>query len=241
VIAHRGASRRAPENSLLALRLAAETGADGVEFDVQSCGSGELVVFHDRTLARCTGHPGTIDETPLVRLRALTLDRVAAHWGLPQTQERIPTLAEWLAAVPAGLSLNLEIKADTLAQTAIAARCVDEVAAAGLLDRTVFSSFHPAALLRVAHREIERAALVETGGCWPASLAAGLLSRPAAVNPEASLITPRRLRAWHALGLRVAAWTVDDAEEARRLLAMGVDVIITNRPEVIRPVADRFR
>src|SRR4051812_25995546 len=76
VIAHRGASRAAPENSLAALRLAAGLGADGVEFDVQRCASGELVVFHDRTLARCTGAIGSVGETTLPALRRLTLDRI---------------------------------------------------------------------------------------------------------------------------------------------------------------------
>lgn len=104
VFAHRGASRRAPENSIEALRFAAGLGADGVEFDVQACGSGELVVFHDRTLARCTGTPGTLTETPLADLRRLTLDRIARFRGLPETGARIPTLAEWLTAMPPGSS-----------------------------------------------------------------------------------------------------------------------------------------
>ena len=240
VIAHRGASRRAPENSLGALRLAAEEGADGVEFDVQACGSGELVVFHDRTLARCTGHPGTLTETPLAELRRLTLDRVAESHGLAALGERIPTLDEWLASVPVQLLVNLEVKADTFAQTVIANPCVDAVERAGLASRTIVSSFHPGALLRIAGRRIDRGALVEPPG-WRASLAAGLLASPSAVNPEVSLVTPGRVKWWHAAGYRVAAWTVDDPDEARRLFDAGVDVAISNRPDLIRPIAERYR
>ena len=88
VIAHRGASAAAAENSLGALRRAVELGADGVEFDVQRCGSGELVVFHDRTLGRCAGVPGSIGETPLARLRTLTLDRISATRGVPSGERR---------------------------------------------------------------------------------------------------------------------------------------------------------
>lgn len=241
VVAHRGASRRAPENSLEALRLAAESGADGVEFDVQRCATGELVVFHDATLGRCTGHPGAVTETSLETLRSLTLDPVAKRLDLPVRGARIPTLNEWLAATPARLLVNLEIKADTMAATELANDCVDALEAAGLAERSIASSFHPAALWRIAGRAVARGALVEAAGGWRGRLAAGLVGRAAAVHPQASLVTPWRVKAWHGAGYRVAVWTVDAPDEIKRVLDAGVDMVISNRPEVARPLVEQYR
>jgi glycerophosphoryl diester phosphodiesterase len=212
-----------------------------VEFDVQRCASGELVVFHDRSLARCTGHVGAITETPLAVLRQLTLDRVARSRGVLPEGARIPTLDEWLSSMPAGFAVNLEVKAETAAETELAGDCVTALQQAGLADRSVVSSFHPMALLRIAGRAIDRGALVEGGRGWRTRLAAGLLSRPAAVHPDAALVTPARVRLWHGLGYRVAAWTADEPDEIRRLLDAGIDVLITNRPDVGRPLAEQYK
>src|SRR5229473_3211699 len=90
VWAHRGASHDAPENTLAAFTLAARQGADGIELDAQLCGSGEVVVFHDATLGRTTGHPGLLEETPWAALRKLD---AGARKGPAFAGERIPLLA----------------------------------------------------------------------------------------------------------------------------------------------------
>jgi glycerophosphoryl diester phosphodiesterase len=239
VIAHRGASRRAPENSLAALRLASELGADGVEFDVQACAGGELVVFHDRSLARCTGTVGRLDEWTLPALRGLTLDAIDTEGR----GERVPTLNEWLDAAPAGLFLNLEVKVDTLAEAPIARACVEALARAGRADSSIVSSFHPAALAfsAAARRTQARGALVDDGPGWQARLGLGLVTVPEAVHPQHTLVTAERMAVWKRLGLDVAVWTVDDPDEAARCYDLGVDAVITNVPDVIRPVAEARR
>jgi glycerophosphoryl diester phosphodiesterase len=239
VIAHRGASRRAPENSLAALRIAAELGADGVEFDVQACAGGELVVFHDRSLARCTGTVGRLDEWTLSQLRGLTLDTID-----PEARgERIPTLEDWLDAAPTGLFLNLEVKVDALAEAPIARACVDALARTGRDATSIVSSFHPAALgfSAAARRAQARGALVDDGPGWQARLGLGLVTVPEAVHPQHTLVTAERMSAWKRLGLDVAVWTVDDPDEAARCYDLGVDAVITNVPDVIRPVAEARR
>lgn len=237
VIAHRGASARAPENSLAALRLAAELGADGVEFDVQACASGELVVFHDRTLARCTGAVGELPSTPWSTLETLSLDRIDRE----ARGERIPTLDEWLAEAPKDLFLNLEVKADELAHTGFARACAEALVAAGRAESAVLSAFHPASLAHAASvRAVARGALVDGSDGWRTRLALGLLTRPEAVHPEHLLVTPERVAAWKRLGLAVATWTVDDPGEAERCLDCGVDAIMTNVPDVVRPVVERW-
>ena len=239
VIAHRGASCRAPENSLAALRIASELGADGVEFDVQACEGGDLVVFHDRSLARCAGAVGRLDEWSLGRLRGLTLDAIDSE----KRGERIPTLHEWLAATPRGLFLNLEVKVDTAFEAHIARRCVEALAEAGREETSIVSSFHPAALgfAAAARRDQARGALVDAAPGWQARLALGLVTAPVAVHPEYTLVTAERMIAWKRLGLDVAVWTVDDPAEAERCFDVGVEAVITNVPDLIRPVAERFR
>jgi glycerophosphoryl diester phosphodiesterase len=239
VIAHRGASQRAPENSLAALRLAAELGADGVEFDVQASADGQLVVFHDRSLARCTGTVGRLDEWTLAQLRDLTLDAVD-----PEARgERIPTLDEWLSAAPPGLFLNLEVKVDLLWESHAARACVEALARAGRAGDSIVSSFHPAALaVSAATRPSQpRGALVDDGPGWRTRLGLGLFTVPQAVHPQNTLVTAGRMSAWKRMGLDVAVWTVDDPDEAARCYDLGVDAVITNVPDVIRPVAERRR
>lgn len=242
VLAHRGASRAAPENSLAALRLSRELGADGVEFDVQRCGSGELVVFHDRTLARCTGRMGWVSETSLERLRTLSLDRLSRSLGGQVQGERIPTLEEWLEAAPKGLFLNLEVKLDRVADTRLAGDSVQALVKAGRADQAIVSSFHPVALRGAAMEtgEVARGMLIDFSRRWRLMGALHLPARPSALHPHHRLVTPRRVARWHSVGLRVIPWTVDDPEQALRCLDAGVDAIITNRPDVIRPLAERY-
>ncbi len=239
VLAHRGASARAPENSLAALRLARELGADGVEFDVQRCATGELVVFHDRTLARCTGALGQVTETPLGVLERLSLDRIDPS----AAGARIPTLDAFLEAAPPELFLNLEVKIDELSQAEVARACVRALARAGRARGAIVSSFHPAALACAAaeDRLLARGALVDGSPGWRGRMALGLLTRPVAIHPEHTLVTAARVARWHRTGLAVAAWTVDAPAEVRRCLEAGVDAIITNRPDLVRPLAEEFR
>src|SRR5512143_199880 len=103
ILAHRGASRRAPENTMAAFRLAAELGADGVELDVQLSKDGEVVVMHDSRVDRTTDGHGRIRDLPLAELRALD----AGGWYAPEfAGERIPTLAEVLHELGPRLVLN---------------------------------------------------------------------------------------------------------------------------------------
>lgn len=259
VVAHRGASRDAPENSLAALRLASEQGADGVEFDVQACGTGELVVFHDHTLARCTGTLGEIAHTPFDELRKLRLRRLhglhganrqvrangvvaLAGSGRFDSLEHIPSLDEWLDAAPRSLFLNLEVKAATVAAAAHAQACARALERHHRLDSAVISAFHPAALLQAkrAVPQLPRALLLNGNTRWRLIACAGAVALPQAVHPEHRLVTPERVRLWHAMGLKVLAWTVDDPNEAHRCFEAGVDGLITNAPAIVRPIAERY-
>lgn len=243
VFAHRGASNSMPENSLAALKRAVEDGADGAEFDVQRCATGELVVFHDESLGRALGEVGLLAETPLARLRALSLDSLDRRAGRAPTDQRVPTLAEWLEAVPSDFLLNLEVKAKTFVDAELGLACAQAIADFERLETTVISSFHPAALFQAARlpgRQPSLGALVEGTSGWQLRLTAALVACPVAIHPHHSLVTMARVQRWHRLGRAVFVWTVDDPEEARRCLEAGVDGIITNEPALMRPLCERF-
>jgi glycerophosphoryl diester phosphodiesterase len=232
VIAHRGASADAVENTLAAFRLARAQGADGVELDVMRCATGEVVVFHDDDLARLGKRAGLVRATSLSELREVVLGN-----GLGGG-ERIPLLDEVLEEL-GPLLVNIELKSQSLADDGLASSVAAIVARHATGERALVSSFDPWLLARFRRR----APAVATGllfahdqalplrRAWPAPLV-----RPTALHPEAVLVDARQVRAWHARGYALNVWTVDEPAELRLLAALGVDGVITNRPKAARSV-----
>jgi glycerophosphoryl diester phosphodiesterase len=224
VWAHRGASAHAPENTMAAFELARRAGADGLELDVRFDGDGEVVVFHDRELDRVAGRSGELASVAGVERAAL---RVGG--------ERIPRLAEVLDAFD-GMELDVEIKTDRPGRggdlVAAVAKAI-KGARRNLVDQTIVTSFDPIALLQF-HRHLPELALgyifnhrqaLPLRRGWPAALVGASV-----VHPDHSLCTAESVRAWHVAGRPVNAWTVDDADELRRLSDLGVDGVFANDP-----------
>lgn len=220
VVAHRGASWAFPENTLAAFRGAVAQGADGVELDVWRCTDGGVAVHHDARLA---------GDGPAL-----------ADLAVAELPGEVPQLADALAACEP-LWVNVEIKSDRGEPGFDPAyRVSDAVVAvlrsAGPLDRFLVSSFDPGAIGRC--REIEPALptgrlVVEVGD--PVTLvertvAAGHVS----VHPWDALVDAVLVDCAHDAGLAVHVWTVDDPERMRQLADLGVDGIITNRPDLAR-------
>ena len=229
---HRGASAEAPENTMAAFALAAQMGADGVELDVQRCGSGEVVVLHDESLGRTTGRAALIGETPWSVVR--TLD-AGARKAPRFAGARVPLLAEVLADTR--VLLNIELKSDRADDRGLTAEVVRLIGDASAGGRVLLSSFNPLCLLRaraLAPR-LSRALLFEEDATWPLrhALAAPALGARA-LHPQASLANPLQVARWRRRGYSVGAWTVDDVELASRLWTSGVSGIITNRPDRMR-------
>jgi glycerophosphoryl diester phosphodiesterase len=232
IIGHRGASARAPENSVEAFAKARADGADGVELDVLLCRSGEVVVFHDDDLARLGGRPERVDALSLAALREVTLVSGA----------RIPTLEEAFEACGPGLLVNVELKASGASGRVLAA-LVERVALilerTGTAARVLVSSFSPWAVRLWMRRApsvpaallFERQAPLPLRGAWAAAWL-----RPSALNPEFALCTPPRVARWRARGYAVNVWTVDDPGAVRACRDMAVDGIITNDPARTRGV-----
>jgi glycerophosphoryl diester phosphodiesterase len=226
IIGHRGASAIETENTVGAFARARSDGADGVELDVMTCGTGELVVFHDDDLSRLAGRPELIAETPFAVLRAATLASGA----------RIPTLDEVFEACGPDMLVNVELKIPSRGRMPIAP-LVDAAAAAveraGAARRVLVSSFHPWAVRAWMRRApavpagllFEREAPLPLRRAWAAAWL-----RPHALNPEFVLCSAARVAGWHRRGYMVNVWTVDDPAALAACRRMGVDGVITNDP-----------
>ncbi len=237
-IAHQGANELAPANTLPAFLKAAELGADGVELDAHLSADGVVVVLHDFTVDRTTDGSGRVTELPLAALKELD----AGSWFDPAfAGERIPTLEEVFAAVGDRLLIDVELKVLPRQNDGLEAAVVRLVERHGLADRVLLSSFNPLALRRVRRLAphlpigfLYRATPLFRLARFLAWLMRGL--RPEFFNLHGPLVRPADVRRAHARGQRLIAWTVDEPERMRELVAWGVDGIITNRPDRLQEV-----
>ena len=237
--AHRGASHDAPENTLAAFRQAREVGADGIELDVQVSKDGEAVVIHDFTVDRTTNGQGAVKDKTLAELRELD----AGSWFDERfADERIPTLEEVIVEVGQQLVLNIEIKARILSGAHLTAEVVRLIEDHNLVHRVIVSSSNPLVLRRIKRLNPH----ISTGLLYSSDLPGHLLrtilvflANPDALHPEKHLVTQEYMAWAKERGYRVNVWTVDEPGEMERLMALGVDGIITNRPKVLASLIDR--
>jgi len=227
VIAHRGASAYRPEHTFDAYDCALAMGADRLELDVRSAADGTLVVLHDPTLARTAGDPRPVAGVSLGDLRALgpagaplLLDEVLGRYG-----GEAAYLVEVKDPRPGDASRLLEV----LGRHGVAGRVRVQS-----FDRGVLRALHaadPSLPLALLYREEWAAAAVRRDlprvAGWARAVA------PAAGSVDAALVL-----AAHHLGLAVNAWTVNDEGEMDRLLALGVDGLITDVPDRARALVD---
>lgn len=216
ILGHRGAPRESPENTFAGFQLAMEQGADGVELDVQRSADDAPVVIHDLTLDRTTDGTGEVRAYPwseLARLQA----------GPGEPLRRLGEVADWAAG--AGAWLNVELKGE-----GTEAATLGSLERAGMLDRSIITSFLPTAVLEVGRLapEVRRGLVTETWDPLVAELVRE--SGSGGVCIHRALATPERLRELAAARLAVVVWTVDDPAEIGTLLRAGVHGIITNYP-----------
>jgi glycerophosphoryl diester phosphodiesterase len=236
IIAHRGASWDAPENTLAAARLAWEQGADALELDLHLTRDGRLAVIHDEDLRRTTGDPRRVAEATLAELQALD----AGRWkGAKFAGEKIPDLAAVLAVVPRGRRVFIEIKGGP----EVVAELTRVVSASGLAaGQVVVISFdHLAA-------QAAKRALPQHEAAWiidaPEAMGESTLGQLLQISRELALDALDFEGSWpidegfvqqiHGQRFKLYVWTVDDARKARRLLLAGVDGVTTNRPGWLR-------
>jgi glycerophosphoryl diester phosphodiesterase len=239
--AHRGGAGLWAENSLTAFRGAIALGVDALEFDVHLTADGEPVVIHDATLDRTTTGRGPVRLLTLERLQAVRLlDRAGAP-----SAETVPTLAQVLElARPTSVAVLPEIKVD-LARVPypdLEQRVVALLRAHALLARASVQSFDDGVLKRVRALDpaVRTMLLVNrvrmtTYASSPADAVRWAVEAGAAdLGIDFRVIDARLLAAARAAGVRVAAWTVNADDDLRRMAALGVDLVMSDRPDRAR-------
>jgi glycerophosphoryl diester phosphodiesterase len=239
---HRGCPHAAPENTLAAFQKILDFDIPGVEFDVHRCGSGELVVIHDDNLKRVTGYEALVAETDYSVLK--TLD--AGSWfGEEYRGEKIPLLDEVLDFFGKGVYFDIEIKHRNKQCGPTEQALVEAVRRHGITDRVMISSFNPYALgeVRRLDKSVRTAHIYIDHEESPRMLRHGagrFLCLPDVLKPEQKQVGRRSMFFTGALeGYPVIPWTVDQPEEALRLLALGASGIISNVPETMQSLFPR--
>lgn len=234
IIAHRGESYDAPENTLAAIKLAWERGADAVEVDIHLSREGEIVVIHDDTLWRTARRFGRVARKTLAQLKRLDVGKFK---GERWRGERIPTLGEVIATVPEQRRLFVEVKAN------------GEMP--GALSRTLGAYPISPTQLALIGKDLKlmgrlKGAFPEHESLWVCAVqdekkgGAALLAAAKAAGLDGIDV---RVGDWLDQGfmrrakeadMKVYVWTVNDPEEARRLFAWGVDGVTTDRAGWLR-------
>jgi glycerophosphoryl diester phosphodiesterase len=232
LIAHRGASAHAPENTLAAFRLALAHGADAIELDTMLCRDA-VVVIHDHTLERTTNGAGRLSDKSLGSLKELD----AGGWFAPAfTGEEIPTLDEVFETVGREILINIELKNYSSPFDNLAEHVALSVLRHNLAARVFFSSFNP-----LNFRKLKaRLPAAPVGWLSLPGRVPGIAARFAphdALHPHFSDVTPQLIKHARQRRLPVFAYTVNEAAEAARLAALGVDGMITDDPARLRQSA----
>ena len=227
VLGHRGSSAHAPANTVAAFRVADGAGAHGVELDVHLTADGVPVVIHDGSVDATTDGHGRVRDMTLREIQQLD---AGSHFDAAFAGERIPTLAEALAAMGDRMLVNVELKPQSKGTEDLERAVAKVVYETQMASRVWFSSFKPYSLHQIRRfaPDIPCALLVS-----PFTLSSLLLAPVTpmeAIHVHYSMCSQWLVDTAHRLHLRVGVWTVDDETVAAQLRSYGVDAIITNDP-----------
>lgn len=249
VYAHRGGAALRPENTIAAFDHGFHCGAEGLEFDVHLSSDHQVVVHHDDTLERTTNGRGLLRAHTAAELASFDagfhFTNAIGEYPFRDRGIGIPTLRDVLQRYP-GAPLIIELK---VGGGALAQAVVDDVRAAGAVDRVAIGSFFSDAIRAVrayeprlatgASKEEIRWALYRSWVHWPLG---GVAYREFQVPVKSGLTTivsDRFVAHAHRAGIPVKVWTVNEEDEMRRLLRWGVDALITDRPDLARSVVQQ--
>ncbi|WOC31149.1 MULTISPECIES: glycerophosphodiester phosphodiesterase [Caproicibacterium] len=235
IIAHRGASCAAPENTLAAFEQAISARADGVELDVHLTADGSVVVIHDDAVDRTTNGSGAVHEMTLEQVQGLDASMGQAGFaGI-----KIPTLAEVYALLQkTNLTVNVELKENAYHNGfAVIPKVLELEEQYGMSGKVYYSSFNHYVLRELKHRSGQ----IQTGilygeplvDVWDYAEAV-----PAdAVHPNYQVLQDANVvRQCHALGIAVRPWTVNQEHDLQEMFVQKVDAVITNDPALARAI-----
>lgn len=238
-LGHRGAPKAAPENTLASFQKAREMGAEGVELDVTLCADGEVVVIHDDDVDRTTDGHGPVEALTLAQVKALD---AGSKFGPAFAGERVPTFREVAEWAGDDMLLNVELKGLNLRGNGLEEKVVAIIREFGLQGRVILSSFNPFALMRAKRIAPDLPTGLLYAGDLPIFLRRAWLRplvRPDALHPRYTMVTDAYLGWARHKSHRVNVWTVDQPLDLERLIEQKVDVIITNRPDVLATMLKR--
>lgn len=231
VFAHRGYSGRYPENTMLAFKKAYETGADGIELDVQLTKDDVLVVIHDERIDRTTDGIGFVRDYTYEELKKFNASKI--H-GETSPFEVIPTFDEycdWVKDTP--MITNIELKTGVYYYENIEEKTLEIVKKYHLEDRVIFSSFNHLSVLRMKELapELPCGALAEYGGIGNAGFYCSRFGFEY-YHPDYNDMSDESVEECKRRGIGLNVWTVNDLEGLERLYAWGCNGIITNYPPI---------
>lgn len=244
IIAHRGASGIAPENTLAAFRKAVEIGVDRIEMDLRQTADGEVVVIHDKTIVRTTNGWGSVRKLSLNQLRKPS----AGSWFSPEFKdERIPTLGEVLELVNGKSTLLLEIKNGSPYHPGIEKNIIQLVNQYQANDWCIVQSFNDRILtnfrkLPDLQSDVQKlfAAFIPVapfyGGSRFSYKRVQRYDFAQEVNINYKYVNPRVVRKVHEMGKKVNVWTVNEPKNLKKYIDMGVNGIITDFPERLKAI-----
>jgi len=241
IIAHRGASAYAPENTLAAFKLALEQGADAVELDAKLSADGQVVVIHDQTVERTTPASGNVRDFSFVELRKLD---AGSHFDVAFKGESIPGLEEVFKAIGQLTIINVELTNYASTGDKLPEKVAELVRRFHLNRRVIFSSFWVPNLIRI-HRLIPEAPLgLLVGRGWRGKWMQATLGRAftyQSYHPEKTDVSSRLVQENHRRDRKVFVYTVNEEPELERMFQLGVDGVFTDDPPLARRALDEMQ
>lgn len=239
IIAHRGASKVCPENTMAAFKQALTYKADGIELDVQLTKDGIPVVIHDETLERTTNGKGYVCDHSLQQLKTLN----AGSWFHQSfSKETIPTLEEvlqWLHTQP--LLLNIELKNAIVDYPQLEQSVLHLVKAYHMEERTVFSSFNHYSLVRLKELDpfIEVAPLYNARLIEPWNYVAQFGGT--SIHPAFRTLDEKSVRSFQQHGLTIRSYTVNRKQQLCKAFQWNLDAIVTDVPDIARTIRNEYK
>jgi glycerophosphoryl diester phosphodiesterase len=234
VMAHRGASAAAPENTLIAYKKAIEMGADYAELDVRQTKDGAIVLMHDKTVHRTTGVKGFVWDLTLEELKQLE----AGSWfGEEYRGEPIPALEEVIRLVKGRMNLNIEVKISEH-EPGIAQRVVDIIRSEDFSENCMITSFD----VETVRTFKKIAPDLKTGLIFDKEYRSDVFEGDWEIlSSNYKLVDAEFMRLARNSVKKTYAWTVNDREEMLRLIGLGVDGIITDKPDLLKSVLQEIQ
>jgi len=241
IIAHRGASASAPENTLAAFKLALHQGADAIELDVKLSADKNVIVMHDSTVDRTTPMKGRVRDYIIADLRRMD---AGSHFDIAFRGEPVPTLEEVFKAVGLITILNIELTNYATPFDELPARVAELVRQYKLTQRVFFSSFNIIALRRIQQNLPEAPVGLLTHSGWKGALMRalpGFIINYQSLHPELNDATADLIHKAHKQGCKVFVYTVNSEPDIERLFESGVDGIFTDNPLLAKDILLRTR